>query len=67
MRFRRESLYVGLIARPSSRYDDYEIGLLGDLTRVSPEQVEAMLDAKLQEMKIIEGWIIRSTSSPVII
>jgi hypothetical protein len=38
----------------AARYDEFEIGLLGDLSRVSPERVEGMLDEKLREMKLIE-------------
>lgn len=38
-------------------YSDYEIGMLGDLSRVSREQVKALLNAKLQEMKVIEDVI----------
>ena len=50
-RLRGEAVHAFLAA---ARYDEFEIRLLGDLSRVSPERVEGMLDAKLQEMKLIE-------------
>jgi len=38
-------------------YSDYEISMLGDLSRVSSEQVKALLNAKVEEMKAIEDAI----------
>jgi hypothetical protein len=41
----------------AARYDDYEIGMLGDLSRVSSEQVKVLLTAKLEEIKAIEDVV----------
>ena len=41
----------------AAHYSDFEIGMLGDLSRVKSEQVEALLNAKLEEMKAIEDVV----------
>ena len=41
----------------AAHYSDFQIGLLGDLSRVKGDQVEALLNAKLEEMKAIENVI----------
>jgi hypothetical protein len=44
-------------------YSAYEISMLGDLSRVSSEQVKALLNAKLEEMKAIED-VIKNPQEP---
>lgn len=44
----------------AARYSDYEITMLGDLSRVSFEQVKALLTAKLEEAKVIERIIVEN-------
>jgi hypothetical protein len=44
----------------AARYSDYEISILGDLSRVSFEQVKALLTAKLEEAKVIERIIVEN-------
>ncbi len=36
-------------------YSDFEISMLGDLSQVNSEQVNSLLNAKLEEMKVIEN------------
>ena len=44
-------------------YSDYEISMLGDLSRVSSEQVKALLNAKVEEMRAIED-VIKNPQEP---
>jgi len=44
----------------AARYSDYEISLLGDLSRVSFEQVRVLLTAKLEEAKAIHRVIVEN-------
>ena len=53
-RLRGELVHAFLSA---AHYSDFQIGMLGDLSRVKSEQVEALLNAKLEEMKAVENVI----------
>ena len=57
MRVRGEAARVFLEA---ARYSEYEIGMLGDLSRVSREQVRALLTAKLEEAKVIQRIVVEN-------
>jgi hypothetical protein len=46
----------------AARYSDGEISMLGDLSSVSFEQVQALLIAKLEEAKLIERIIAENAS-----
>jgi hypothetical protein len=44
----------------AAHYSDYQISMLGDLSRLSFEQVKSLLTAKLEEAKAIEKIIVEN-------